>query len=625
MGQRHACAARIRRIALEALAPVACLLIYWPGLTSWFQKDDFAWLGLRLLVHNWNDLGWALFSPLAQGTIRTWSERAFFMVFSALFGLNALPYHLCVFLTQAANLLLLISVVKKLTGSRSVGIWAAILWAVNSAMSVALSWAAAYNEVLCAFFILLSLWLLVRYVETGQRRYYVAQCCTFVLGFGALELEVMYPAIAGVYAFFYARSLVRKLIPLFVVSAFYTAVHVAIAPLPTSGPYQFYWTSAFRNLWLYWKLAMGPTRLILLHIPPSLWRSAITAALTIALIGFLGYELYRKRWMSGVFAAWFVLALLPLLPLREHILDMYLTVPLIGLAAWGALALVRGWQSGVTGKVVAVVLVTIYFAVSAPLGRLIAQDIQTRSRRTRGELFGIAALARAHPGKTVLLEEVGPELFESALRHRPLRLFGIFDVAVVPDDRQRLAAYVTTGSANDFFADPAAVARLLARNRAVVYDVSGGRVEDTTSRYRARHAAWEAMLSKKVEVGEEWSADQLGPGWYQIEKHFRWMGKRASVKLRGPDSPGERLRISGFCPAAVVRSGPLAMRLTIDGQPLTTIVLDQPDAPIDLELPLPAKLLGKPRLEIVIDLDRTVSVPGDTRALGLPFGSFEIR
>jgi hypothetical protein len=67
------------------------------------------------------------------------------------------------------------------------------------------------------------------------------------------------------------------------------------------------------------------------------------------------------------------------------------------------------------------------------------------------------------------------------------------------------------------------------------------------------------------------------------------------------------------------------MRLTIDGEPLTAIALDQPDAPIRLELPLPSKLLGKPQIEIGIDLDRTLSVPGGTRALGLPFTSFEIR
>ena len=42
------------------------MLLYWPCLMSWFQKDDFAWLNLRNLVHNWNDLRWALFAPVCS-------------------------------------------------------------------------------------------------------------------------------------------------------------------------------------------------------------------------------------------------------------------------------------------------------------------------------------------------------------------------------------------------------------------------------------------------------------------------------------------------------------------------------------------------------------------------------
>jgi len=41
--------------------------------------------------------------PFAQGTIRPWSERAFFMGFYTLFGLDALPFRICVFLVQIAT------------------------------------------------------------------------------------------------------------------------------------------------------------------------------------------------------------------------------------------------------------------------------------------------------------------------------------------------------------------------------------------------------------------------------------------------------------------------------------------------------------------------------------------
>src|SRR5579863_9143981 len=107
------------------------LALYWRGLTSWFQKDDFAWLGLRALIRGSHNLSWALFAPLAQGTIRTLSERVVFLSFPSLFGLHALPFHCLAILTCAATAVLLSAVAAKLTGSRAVGFWAAILWTLN--------------------------------------------------------------------------------------------------------------------------------------------------------------------------------------------------------------------------------------------------------------------------------------------------------------------------------------------------------------------------------------------------------------------------------------------------------------------------------------------------------------
>jgi len=59
------------------------------GLRAWFQQDDFAWLSLGSSVTDLPSLMRALFVPMAQGTIRPLSERAFFLVFHAIFGLWA--------------------------------------------------------------------------------------------------------------------------------------------------------------------------------------------------------------------------------------------------------------------------------------------------------------------------------------------------------------------------------------------------------------------------------------------------------------------------------------------------------------------------------------------------------
>src|SRR5215472_9040770 len=97
---------RARSAAWWLAPPLLCLVLYWRGLTAWFRADDFAWLGTGIYIRNFHDLLIVLFGPQAQGTIRPLSERAFFMVGFSLFGLDALPFHIAVFVTHFANLAL---------------------------------------------------------------------------------------------------------------------------------------------------------------------------------------------------------------------------------------------------------------------------------------------------------------------------------------------------------------------------------------------------------------------------------------------------------------------------------------------------------------------------------------
>jgi hypothetical protein len=323
------------------------LVLYWPGLMCWFQNDDFVWLKLLRIAREEKGFRWALFAPLSQGTVRTLSERIFFMSFSGIFGVNALPYRCWVFLTFALSLIVLGSLCSKLTGSRAAGFWAMILWTVNCAMGNVLTWTAIYYEILCALFLLAGIWLLVRYVETGRQTFYVAQWITFLVGFAVLELNVVYPALAAAYALCCARRILGKVLPMFIASAAYTLWHISNAPFQTSGPYKLYWDAGvLSTLWTYWKWALGPNRLIFLGIYPSALRSLLALLLMAGLFGFLAWKMYRREWLTAFFAAWFVIVMSPLLPLREHMDGSYLTVPLIGLAMWGGWGVACGWRAG---------------------------------------------------------------------------------------------------------------------------------------------------------------------------------------------------------------------------------------------------------------------------------------
>ena len=158
------------------VAPIAfCIWLHWYGLKAWFWSDDFAWLGLHTTVYDRSAFLRTMFAPYAQGTIRPWSERGFFLLFYQLFGLDALPYHAMVFNPESANLLLLTWILRKLSGSLVCGAIAGILWSANGALVVPMSWASDYNQnPFCAFFLLAAFALYL-----GD--HYWAQVIVFVL------------------------------------------------------------------------------------------------------------------------------------------------------------------------------------------------------------------------------------------------------------------------------------------------------------------------------------------------------------------------------------------------------------------------------------------------------------
>ena len=155
----------IKRILYWTLPCLFCLALYWHGLKAWFQMDDFAWLGLHTLVHDWDSFLDAMFRPMAQGTVRPISERLFFLSFWHLFGMEALPYRTLVFLTAFANVILISVIVRRLTASALAGFLAPVLWLTSPSLYEPMTWTSAYNQILCAFFFLLQLHLLIRYTD----------------------------------------------------------------------------------------------------------------------------------------------------------------------------------------------------------------------------------------------------------------------------------------------------------------------------------------------------------------------------------------------------------------------------------------------------------------------------
>jgi hypothetical protein len=475
---------RLLTAAFWAIPSLLCLLIYWPGFICWFQQDDFSWLALRTEWQNGNGLVNILFTPRAQGSVRFLGDRTFFLVLSSLFGLNSLPYHAAVLVTQVANLVLLSAIAQRLTGSRTAAFLAPLFWVANDALAGPLSWLSAYNQVLCAFFILLAFYSLLRYIDEGRHVFLYAQWAAFLLGFGALEINVVYPALATGYTFLCARKHVKHTLALWIPSILFTALHWWFIPKPTSGAYKLFLDGGIIDtFWLYWQWALGPKRLGLIRPVRSWFAPAGTALLTLALLCFLVARA-RKAGRLAIFGLWwFVVTLAPVLPLKNHISNYYLMLPAVGLSLWGAWAVAsvsrRPWPA--RG---AAALAVLYFVSSIPVGFVVAEAHLIHGRQAKQFIYSVVDAQQRHPGKTILLQGVDEELFWAAIFDEPFRLFSISKIYLAPGEAVPEQG-VQWRSPAEYVYDPRQTVCELSKGQAVVYEVTETGVRDVTAQYYA--------------------------------------------------------------------------------------------------------------------------------------------
>jgi hypothetical protein len=84
--------------------------------------------------------------------------------------------------------------------------------------------------------------------------------------------------------------------------------------------------------------------------------------------------------------------------------------------------------------------------------------------------------------------------------------------------------------------------------------------------------------------------------------------------------------VTGYCPAVILSQGPLQVSFRGDGITIGSASLRSPDQHFDLKLPLPAALVGRPWIEVEIEVDHTTRLPqGDPRTLGLVLQTFTIK
>lgn len=462
-----------RSLLLWLLPPLALYAVYWLGLWVWFHTDDFSLLRTAQLpaTEFWPQL----LQPRAQGTYRPLSERLFFYSFYQWYGLNAFPYRVLVFCTQVVNLWLFTAIARRITGSLVTAVLASCLWALHHGLATAMSWTSAYNQPLSSFFVLLSFWLFLKFAESGRISLYVLQWFTFLIGFGALETVVVYPALLLAWCIFFRRDRWAWAAAMFAGSAFLAWIQFSTVTTERPDVYAFSVAplDLARTLWFYLKIdfaAYRPGWLVLVTGGPI-------AAATL-------YEAAHGRFNALFGWAWFGITLAPFLPLSGHLSVYYLFFPSAGLALAASAVAQRYWATNLLWRAPIVVVLALWVSFTASTAVNSVSYNYLKSIRARNLVGGLAYARAEHPNKTLLLAGIDTEFFYGSMQHHLLHIVHLYDVYLAPD-RNFIEARPAQESADRYFLSTEEVLRGLHRDSLVVYDASGLQLREVTKQYRA--------------------------------------------------------------------------------------------------------------------------------------------
>jgi hypothetical protein len=366
---------------------------------------------------------------------------------------------------------------------------------------------------------------------------------------------------------------------------------------------------------------VGPTYLESpLDVPKRAFAAGVLLV-TMALAVFLWRKLRERRYAALFPVLWYLVVVGPVLPLSGHLTEYYPFLPAIGLCWLGGWAFAEAWRSRMAWRAVATALAALYGVMVVPQTLAASEWNYNLTERARHLVESLAGAHQRHPGKAIMLYGVDGSLFWNAIRDRSFRLVGL-DHLYLPPGSERLADTDAQWSGVDTFAlSGSATERALERDELEVYDVRGPLLRNITATFAAM--PFDRSLARRVDPGDPLAAGLLGPEWYPIDADHRWMPRRATFKMAGPEHAGQHLYLRGYCTREQLAGGPVTVTVSVDGAALP--VGRVTDNAWELTLPLPDRVVGKPEMQVAVEVDRIAKPAADPRELGVAFGEIAVK
>lgn len=214
----------------------AVLVLYHPVLATYFSQDDFfhfkvsqtdgSLSGFIKLFgfYQFEERGIAFYRPIFRETL--------YNTFYSLFGLNHIPFRILQFLIHFINIFLVYILIEKIFQKKYLSLFVAFFFGISSSNVATLYYLAGGIQALGAtMFILLTLIIFTRYLETNNIKYAVLSFLTFLLSLGSHELAATIPVLLAGLSFAYLPlkkgvTKIRVLIPFFIILIAYLYLEI---------------------------------------------------------------------------------------------------------------------------------------------------------------------------------------------------------------------------------------------------------------------------------------------------------------------------------------------------------------------------------------------------------------
>jgi hypothetical protein len=317
---------------------------------------------------------------------------------------------------------------------------------------------------------------------------------------------------------------------MFAVSAAAIMTHFYFAPPPHTGVYAPRVDSAIGpTLWTYWRWGLG-------SMP-----AAVAALVAAGFIALVAWGLKRRESTALLGAAWFVLPLLPYLPLPDHKMDYYLAVPAIGIAIAGAYVLGRFRKFTPVARLAALLIILLYSVTSIHASWTVTRWQHAHAEKVEDLVLGVEEIHQAAQGKVILLDGIDTDLFFSGVADLPFRAKSIPGVYLAPGSETRIQAAPDLLSK---YVLPQAIARrALAADRLVVYRFDGQMLHNETAH---AGALWTDDDPRFINMGDPNFGEYVGSGWRAAANGYRRLDRAGTIRIAAPRAPSESLYVGVF-------------------------------------------------------------------------------